>query len=276
MNNLDIFISGNILNFLDNNEYTSLSEVCKKFNHTIHFLTLEIKFPTKKLIYSSVSYIEYVYDHHYTKFSYIHAITCNAKVDVLDWIYNNTELELNNKIFNIALTKGNINTLNWLREKKCLYNISLICNSINYKKNIIYWMHNNLFWKEQDLKYVIKNNDYDTLKWVLKSVPSIGYNLIDTISEIGNLNMLKWAYNLNYKLSTVSCSNASRNGHFKILKWLKKQHCPWDEWTLTDAIIGEHYHIIKWCLENGCKINEWSFIEARNKPDIYKLLLKFN
>lgn len=192
MDKLDIFIINNILNFIDNREFFAISEVCKKFNYTIEFLSLQVKIPNKKLIYSSVSYLEYAYDHGYTKFSYIYAISHNSTIDILDWIYNQMDIKLKNAVFNIALEKGNINTLNWLRKKKCLYNTSLISSSIRYTREMVYWMNNNLFWREQDLIPLIKNNDYDTLTWVLKSVPSLRYNLVDIISETGNLNMLNY------------------------------------------------------------------------------------
>jgi hypothetical protein len=192
MDNLDIFVVKNILDFVDNKEYISISEVCKKFNYAIEFLSLQVKIPNRKLIYSSISYMEYAYDHGYTRFSYIYAISHNSKIDILDWIYNNMEIKLKNVVFNIALEKGNINTLKWLRKKKCLYNTSLISSSIRYKKEIVYWMSNNLFWREQDLIPLIKNNDYNTLTWVLKCVPSLGYNLRDIISETGNKNMLNF------------------------------------------------------------------------------------
>lgn len=263
-----MFIIKNIMNFVDKNEYMSISEVSKKFNEAI----IETKFPKKRLIYSSASYIEYIYDHNFSKFSYIHAISYNCSVNVLEWLYNNTTLYLDKNVFINALQKGNINILNWLKNKKCLYDTSILSYTMIYKKDIVNWMNKNLYWLEEDLFPLIRNNDYDTLSWVIKSIPIIGYKLIDMICEIGNLNMLKWAYNLNYKFSTVSCANASRNGHFEILKWLRNKNCPWDAWTLTDAITGDHYEIVKWCLDNGCKINEHSFIEAKNKPHIYELL----
>ena len=174
MDKLDIFVVKHILTFLDNREFFAISEVCKSFNDAIE---CQVKIPNKKLIYSSVSYLEYAYDHEYTKFSYIYAISHNSTIDILDWLYSNTEIELKNVMFNIALETGNINTLNWLREKKCLYKTSLISSSIRYTQEMVDWMNNNLFWREQDLIPLIKNNDYDTLTWVLKSVPSLGYNL---------------------------------------------------------------------------------------------------
>ena len=57
MENLDIFVINNILKFLDNIEYISISEVCKNFNYSINFLSLQVKIPNKKLIYSSVFYL---------------------------------------------------------------------------------------------------------------------------------------------------------------------------------------------------------------------------
>lgn len=274
MNNFDIFILKNIIVFMDNNEYMSLSEVSKNFNNAISFLLLRSRFPRKRLIYSSQSYIEYIYDHNFSQFSYIHAISYNCSIEVLEWLYNNTKLNLDKNVFNTALQKGNIDTLNWLKDKKCLYDINILSYTMMYNKDIINWMNKNLYWLEEDLFPLVRNNNYDALSWVIKCVPSITYKLIDIISEIGNLNMLEWAYNLNYKFSTVSCANASRNGHFEILKWLRNKNCPWDAWTLTDAITGDHYDIVKWCLDNGCEINEHSVIEAKKKPCIYKLLLR--
>ena len=90
MDNLDTFVVKHIMTFLDNGELFAISEVCKNFND----IEFQFKIPKKKLIYSSVSYLEYAYDHEYTKFSYIYAISHNLSIDILDWLYPDSNIAL--------------------------------------------------------------------------------------------------------------------------------------------------------------------------------------
>lgn len=52
-------------------------------------------------------------------------------------------------------------------------------------------------------------------------------NFTDAVRN-GNLENMKWLYNLGYRFKSDLFTKASLNGNLDIMKWLFSVGCPWD------------------------------------------------
>ena len=67
----------------------------------------------------------------------------------------------------------------------------------------------------------------------------------------GNLELLKWLWQMGCEWDELTCSGAALNGHLGVLKWLRENGCPWDKYVCQLAVEDGARLILQQC----CKIN---------------------
>jgi hypothetical protein len=134
------------LTFVDPNELILLQETCKYFYNLIDKST--VKFPSKALLFSDSNLLKWAIEEHMYHVNKIHmfreAIWYSRDINVFDYLYQtfNGDYYLTRRVFNIALHHEDLESLEWLLEKKCEYDRQLVLDYLPYASTVIkQWIH---------------------------------------------------------------------------------------------------------------------------------------
>jgi hypothetical protein len=273
--NTDIFF--NIFDFLDENQYFIISEVCKYFNYTIKNSKKKIKFPKEYYIFSDLKILKWSLLHGYKFFKYkninYYYDLCfkvsENKIKILNFLYYSVSKKLNKDLFDIALdARVSIDVFNWLKNKRCNYSLSLLHRNLNMSKEIHKWINTKLIWNELQLFDLMREDNFTIkdLSWVINSVPYLKYFIPNIAAQIGNFEALKF---IDKKIGSrcqlfteETIAYAADLGNKEILEWLIEHNCPWNFWTTTTLASNGYLELLEMCLEKGCEINDSSIIDS--------------
>jgi len=70
----------------------------------------------------------------------------------------------------------------------------------------------------------------------------------------GQIEVLRWARELDCPWSEWTCAYAARGRHLDVLMWARDHDCPWDEQTCALAAAGGHLDVLQWAREHDCPV----------------------
>jgi len=176
---------------------------------------------------------------------------------------------------NVALIRGRLDVLIWLRERRCHIpkNACKIARSLKMLK----WLHDEGDFKlyKECWETAATRSTLQMLKWLrLKKCPLLK-NVCSTAAKVGNLPALQWLHEHGFSLNKDCWAIAARRGHLRILKFLRENDCPFLKTTCIYACMGGHLKVLKW-LHVKCRSPKYSscWIEAAGHLPILKWLHK--
>ena len=122
------------------------------------------------------------------------------------------------------------------------------------------------YYNNIDLYIYILNNKEDFKD--IKDCNNFINNPTDVAAENGNLNLLTYLYENNYKLDKYVLPYAAKGGNLDIIKWLVDHECKLNELTFKFAAINGNLDNMKWLLKNNCPYNEQTFNNAVHNGNI--------
>jgi hypothetical protein len=165
-----------MVKFINKNEIIFISETCKFFNCLIK--KNQKPFPKESFIFSKIKYIDWAIEHDYKikkSKMFINAIKY-GNVKIIQYLNDNilnSSKYFNSKLYVHAIRKRDIEFLKWLVKYKCLYDISVLNESLSSPLYIHNWIVENLIWNQDQFFNVIKKDDVLSIKWVTSSLPHL-------------------------------------------------------------------------------------------------------
>ena len=81
--------------------------------------------------------------------------------------------------------------------------------------------------------------------------------LCEAAAQGGHLDVLIWAKENDFLISTCVCENAAYYGHYDVLKWVLKNGCPVDVHTCENIAARGDLEMLCWAIENDCPLNTY-------------------
>jgi hypothetical protein len=269
-----------------------VNRVCKYYAISLNKIKIFLPIP---YIFSDIKYINYVYEELKMKIKKKYMLKLGIKygnVCILNKLLSNIGNKyLKSNLYTYALRLEDYDKLNWLKMNKCVYNEENryyafqkceenIYDEFNKSSNkLIKWFMKELIWDECGLFNFMKDNqDIESIKWVLKSVPDLKKYVCELAVELKNRDILEWGIKNKFRLSYNVSTCAAALADLELLKFLKKNKCPMNEWIITEGVINNNLEIIKWGYENKCGIESNALLFALQKRNdkIIEWLLSHN
>ena len=267
MNNLDIYVITEIMNFLnDHLELSTVKEVCKLF----YELTKKRK--SKKIhiseVINSIPLLEWAkkhknfkYTHDSLKFAsrqgdlkiikYLVKDGCafepncyreaaqNSHFNIVKWFYKNHFSDENSTIImQGACESDNLKMIEWMIERQFILTPGC-CNAAAFSGNL------------KVLKLLVEKHGCDFTE-----------NTYAYAAEFGHIHILKYLYSISKNdlskpiWSEDTFQSAAENGQIKTMKFLKKKKCRWNSNSVYFALYNQHIEAFKWLVKNGCPYDE--------------------
>jgi hypothetical protein len=280
-------ILNEITQFLNNDDLFFYVQTCRDFCDSVGKHKC-ITIPINSLVFSDVKYLKWLEDFKDFKIDKFDMFEYGIKYgncDVLDYIYFKIgKYYMPSKLYDFAcMHKNSIENLNWLKKNKCYYNENTkYLNSfhIPLTSPVYKWIKEELIFDDDKFYDLLKNNtnDYESIDWVLKSIPRFEEDFCELAISLNDINLLNWGIEKRFPMSALCCSRAASLGNLEMLKYLKHKNCPWNEWTTIDAASNGHIHILKWAYSHGCPLDSFALVDAINNRHyhIIELLLEHN
>jgi hypothetical protein len=270
--NMNFLLNHDILNeitqFLGNDDLFFYVQTCRDFSDSVN---KKIYIPSKSLVFSDVKYLKWLEnfkDFKVSKFDMFEYGVQYGNCDVLDYIYFKIgKYYMPSKLYDFVINQNNIDKLNWLKKNKCHYNENTkYLNSfhIPLSSPVYRWIKEELIFDDDEFYYLLQQNDYDTIDWVLKSIPRFEEDFCELAISLNDINLLNWGIEKRLPMTPLCCSRAASLGNLNILKFLRTKNCPWNEWTTIDASCNGHMEILKWAYSNGCPLDSFALVDAIN------------
>lgn len=153
-----------------------------------------------------------------------------------------------------------INFIYTVQAKKIDYN-NLFLKAIEYNSlHILKWLNNIESWSNSNiLVYEAKTMNYLPYGYATNYCNT---QIFTHAAKKGNLPIMKWLLENNFRWDEDTFSAAVENGNLEILKWLRKNNCPWSEFVFAEAATKGDLVIMEWLYENKCPMNEYTMINA--------------
>lgn len=172
--------------------------------------------------------------------------------NILEWISNKYKLTSSAAEY---AAKGNyFELLKWLYHKNVVLTNAVNSNAIKTANTtMIKWVFDRNSDDSDYSYYAVKSNTMELIEWLHEKYPSIISEICNNAIEFGNLEMLKWGLQHNYKINYESLLGYVQGGHIKILEWLiKNGHIRYKNDSLTVyAAFHNKFDTLKWAYENG-------------------------
>lgn len=263
-------ILNEITQFLGNDDLFFYVQTCRDFSDSVG-KHKNIYIPSKSLVFSDVKYLKWLEnfkDFKVSKFDMFEYGVQYGNCDILDYIYFKIgKYYMPSKLYDFVINQNNIDKLNWLKKNKCYYNENTkYLNSfhIPLTSPVFRWIKEELIFDDDKFYDLLKQNDYDTIEWVLKSIPRFEEDFCELAISLNNINLLNWGIEKRLPMTALCCSRAASLGNLNILKFLRIKNCPWNEWTTIDASSNGHMEILKWAYSNGCPLDSFALVDAIN------------
>jgi hypothetical protein len=105
--------------------------------------------------------------------------------------------------------------------------------------------------------YAAKNGYLELLQWVRNYEPSTIADCVYTAIEHEHFNILKWLKDENLIPDYYNiCCGASQLGYLNVLKWARLNDIPWTRYTCHIAKSHNHLELLQWARDNGAP--EWA------------------
>lgn len=195
------------------------------------------------------------------------------------WLYkiggNKIDINMsNNRLFEDSFLSGNLKLTKWIYQlsdnkndlkNKIHTNWSKIFYFDPRKNDMIKWLYEisdrKLVFNVNEFKYIIDDNNYELLKWIIKMNPDIEFfrhinHAFNNACRIGNLSMAKYLYSLKessyINLNEAFVSSCDYN-HIVIAKWLYSLgadiHA--DNNAFVNACENDNFIVARWLYSLG-------------------------
>lgn len=208
-----------------------------------------------------------------------------GKIDVIKWLYNlgNTELEWsycnkaafkesaehleilkwsydngykpNERACKSAAEGGSLNALKYLREKGCP-------------------------WDKSTFEKAAMNGNLELFKWILNNNCPISNNICTIAAQSGHLAVLECAVDNNFICDENTFEAAALEGRKDILEYLLKKGCTWNDRIYDSVVRYECFNIFKWLIEENapCDLVSYNWMKdnilnERSRQNRYILAL---
>ena len=140
----------------------------------------------------------------------------------------------NGNICYLAVRNGDLEILEWAREKGCPWD-SYICY------------------------YAAAGGYFKILKWARENGCPWNAKTCSCAAENGHLHILEWARANKCPWDANTCAKAAEGGHLHILQWAHENGCDWDTYTCSCAAEGGHLDVLKWAISKECPCSKYTF-----------------
>ena len=123
---------------------------------------------------------------------------------------------------------------------------------------IIKCMREYNMWHYEIYTAAVKNGQLECLKYEYEIQYIQNKTLCRDAAENGHLNCLKYVHQMGCPWDHLTCKLAAENGHLDCLQYAHENGCPWDVNTCTSAARNGHLNCLQYAHENGCPWNEWT------------------
>ncbi|KAF1335883.1 Ankyrin repeat-containing protein, partial [Globisporangium splendens] len=212
-------------------------------------------------------------------------VTAAAKgfVHLLDYLAAHQEPHMDRHYRNALFTKGmiqvalsgDLDVAKWLHAycPDAVVTMALAIAAFKGHLHILQWLHahhKRLVWSLIEMDGAVERNHFDVVKWLhehtnvqttaifSRNGRQYGRTALDFAARNGNLKMLQWLYDQEYKGGAYAVELAAENGHLETLSWLL-EHRPHPQTrfavALERAAAKGHLDIVKrlhTCFDGPC------------------------
>ncbi len=164
-------------------------------------------------------------------------ILINGEFELLQFINNKY---YNNNIFNNNINIKYIQKCN--NDKICIINTNLTINNI--------------------FEYSAQGHNINIIKWIYSNLGRIKSNkLCNIAAKYGNLDIIDFLYNENYRLTKLTFYTACKYNKINIIYWLHNKKCPIDIDCIYISIHNNNDYVLNFLYQNY----RYLFINNLNK-----------
>lgn len=121
--------------------------------------------------------------------------------------------------------------------------------------DMIKLLHENYCPKDKEVcHWAAEVGNLEILQWLKDHDYKLG-EICDIAAEKNHLNVLQWAKENGCSLSDNICIYAAENNNLDMLQWARENECPWNNKVCIRAAAKSHFEILKWAITNGCPVN---------------------
>ena len=120
-----------------------------------------------------------------------------SDLEVLKW-FEQKKIPITHKMADSAVFKGNIDTLEWLKQKNILPQSDTVDQIIQYREptdslDVLEWLsHNGIFPTEEGLIWAANNNDRVVLEWAVSLGVPMNENILDSALVSKRYDLARW------------------------------------------------------------------------------------
>lgn len=100
------------------------------------------------------------------------------------------------------------------------------------------------------------NNNFNIVRWAYDKGFKLTSNVVISAALHGHLDILKWVKNVDVngdcKWNAAVFSRAAGTGNIEMLQWLYDNKIPWNQCAPSWAISSNHLSAVEWLREKGC------------------------
>lgn len=200
---------------------------------------------------------------------------CISYLDIDEYYYQNNKWDdiPRNNMYNVAAKNGWIDLLEWARIRQCPWYENTILIAIqNGRLNVFEWAHKNKLIHNYEFingtinAHAVKFNQLEILKCAYENDYKLDSRAYSYAALKCQFDILKWLWinppkphNQKYIITEFNniqiCAYAALAGRLDIIIWARKRNIKWNSNTCAYAAKKHHFHILKWTEKNGCLCN---------------------
>lgn len=177
-------------------------------------------------------------------------VAYEGKAEVLQLAYDTEPLDFNNAyLCEAAALGGHLELLRWLRSVECPFGSTMLEQAADGGHlHVLEWL-----WEQEVIEHhrhsfdgAINDGHIPALKWAMeKGLPGpwtegATPTLPERASQLGNLDVIKWAVSLGHELTPQAVYDAATWNHVCVLKWLVEvANVPYD-WDRLNQLYSGH------------------------------------
>lgn len=170
---------------------------------------------------------------------------------VLIWIKTN-KYPIPTECLDEAIRKGHTDIIKWLINQNYKYTdqsvyISIETGNINIFNEIkAYYILNNLSLPLDIANLAALHGNIKVLEWANENDYKINKNILSSVIANGYIRVAEWLLRHNFKLKDEHCCIAASKGRIDFLEWLISKKAPYDSDTCLAAVINGHLKILEY------------------------------
>lgn len=167
----------------------------------------------------------------------------------------------NPKVVNMAVRKGELDTLVYLHEVGgCPLPRDVLCSAAEIGNYDIfrYLFEHGAQLSRACCSRAAAGGHIDCLRFLLECKCPVDDMTTALAARYGHLECLQLARQHGCPWDADCCTWAAGNGHLECVKWAHEHGCPWSEWTPRAAAMSGQLEVLKYLHSEGCPWNHWT------------------